>query len=346
MKAEDLLMGLNELEEELILEAKTSSQKRISHRRILAAALAAILSASLIGCAHAVLSEADWFKNYFSARTEQALSPGQAAYIEERTQEIIQSVTVNGYTMTVESAIADKYDAYIKIKFEAPSGVVLDAESYLDEIQTDEKGAPIMPFARADGQDFSYIASLAPIEDGNLTDNVHRMMYHLRLNPDRGFSFDDSAVWTLDFHNMFAYYDDPGKEEQLVTEGHWHFDLVFEHISSSEVQFLTEPLPYTVTIYKNDVPARQDVTITSLQLRTMTGALTFDGLEESYQAAGFAKLTIVMKDGSSTEMVMNSGGNGEIKYSLKAPILLEEVDHILLPNGTQLPMPQDAVPDA
>lgn len=340
MKAEDLLIGLNELEDELVLDARDSSHGRSSHRRIFAAILAAAIAVSLIGCAYAVLSEADWFKDFFSTRAEQELSPGQEAYIEERTQEFIQSVTVNGYTMTVESAIADKYDAYIKIKFEAPSGVVLDAESYLDEIRVDEKGAPITPFARADGSDFSYSGSLAPIEDGNLTDNVYRMMYHLHLNPDWDFSFNDGSVWTLDFHNMFAYYDDPDKEEQLVAEGHWHFDLVFEHISNSEVQFLAEPLPYTVTIYEDAEPTYQDVTITSVKLRTMTGELTFGDLEESYRAAGFAMLTIVMKDGSSVEMGMHSGGSYEIKYSLKAPIILEEVDYILLPDGTKLPMPR------
>lgn len=337
MKPEELLIAFTDLEDDIVLDAREPLSKGRGRRLSLLPA-AAMVAMMLIGCAYAVFSEADWFKNFFEEKTEQALSEEQAAYVDEHTQQIAQSVTVDGYTITVESAIADKYDAYIKLTFRAPEGVVLDAESYLDAIPLDENGAPILPFARADGKTISYHGTLSPIEDGNLTDNVHGILYNLHLNPDYGFSFDDGSVWTLDFHDMTAYYDDG--RETVVAKGLWHFDIVFERISTHEIEFLTERQPYTVTIYENGDPTCQDVTITSVKLRTMTGELTFEGLQDAFRAAGFAALPVVMKDGSSVEMCMNSAGNGQLKYSLSAPILLEEVDHILLPDGTKLMMPQ------
>lgn len=46
-----------------------------------------------------------------------------------------------------------------------------------------------------------------------------------------------------------------------------------------------------------------------------------------------------MKDGSQMLMRESGGWPDNITFTFAAPIALEEVSHILLPNGTKIPMP-------
>lgn len=341
MKSEDLLMGLNELDDALVWDAHEPAPVFLSRRRIFTVLLAALIAISLIGCAYAVLSEADWFKVFFTEQSGQALSGGQSAYIEERTQEIAQSVTVNGYTLTVESAIADQYTAYIKLRLQAPPGVILDAESYLAGYRKLENGQLEKTFFREDGKDIAYGASMRPLDDGNPTDGSFSILYEVNLFSHTETTFDEEGIWKLHFWNMDACYD--SGEFITIMEGAIDFDIVFSKISDEEAVLISEPVPYSFKTYRNNDAALNndpDYTegfITSVILRSMSAQILLEGID---LPVGFNIIPIVMKDGTTVEMKSHSFGTGQFTYMLDASILLDEVDYLLLEDGTKLPMPQ------
>lgn len=93
-------------------------RKAVHWKPLLIAVLIAVLL--LAGCGYVVLSETQWLQDFFSRQKGQPLSQGQSAYIEQNTQVIGQSVTVSGYTVTLESAIAEERVACIRLRLEGP----------------------------------------------------------------------------------------------------------------------------------------------------------------------------------------------------------------------------------
>ena len=124
MTGKDLFIALGNISQKYYDEAENdtiaSSQGHKSLRRplLIAAVIAALLL--LVGCGYVVLSGTEWFQSYFAQQKGQPLSQGQTDYIAQNTKELGQSVTVNGYTVTLESAIADPRTAYIKLRLEGP----------------------------------------------------------------------------------------------------------------------------------------------------------------------------------------------------------------------------------
>lgn len=338
----DLLMGLNELEDELVLDAQEPTPASLSRKRVWAILLAAAFALCLIGCTYAVLSEADWFKDFFSDKIDQDLSEGQEAYIEERTQEIAQSVTIDGYTLTIESAIADQYNAYIKLRIQAPPGVILDAESYLPGYRRLENGELEKTLYREDGKEVAYVGSMGPLDDGDPKDDSFLILYRINLANHTEATFYDEGTWKLHLWNMDACYD--SGEFITIMEGAMDFDIVFSKIGDEEVVLVSDPIPYSFKTYRdndaylNNDPDYTEGFLTSVILRSMSAEISIEGIDIP---AGFITIPIVMKDGSRVEMHSHSFGTGVFSYSLDAPIVLADVDHILLEDGTKLYPPQE-----
>lgn len=340
MKAEDLLNAINDIEDDILLDTANTTPAT-GRRRLVVALVAAVLALTLLGCAY-VLSGADWFKAYFEERTKQPLSEGQADYIDQRTEDIAQSVTIDGYTLTVESAIADQYTAYIKLKLQAPPGEILDAESYLAGIPDRENLEKEKGLTRADGKNAAYGSSMGPLDDGNPKDGSFSILHTFNLFDNTEVTFDEEGVWKLHYRNFDACYD--SGETKTVMEGSIDFDIVFTKISDAEVAVIADPIPYSFKTYRDHdayLESQPDYTegfITSLTLRTMSATMTVEGGNE---AVGFLDIPIVMKDGSQVKMQARSFGTGTYSYVLQAPIVMEEVDHILLEDGTKLYLPEE-----
>ena len=343
MKSEDLLKALNDLDDDIVLDAKKETPKRkFNSRRFLAVLTAAVIASTMILTAVAAITEAGWFRNFFSIQSEQSLSEGQADYIGQRTEDIAQSVTIDGYTLTVESAIADQYTAYIKLKLQAPPGEILDAESYLAGIPDQENLETEKSLTRADGRNIAYGASMRPLDDGDPKDGSFSILEVFTLFSNTETTFDEEGVWKLHYRNFDACYD--SGEIKTVMEGSIDFDIEFTKISNAEVAVITEPVPYSFKTYRDHdayLAGDPDYTegfITSLTLRTMSATMTVEGGNE---AVGFLEIPIVMKDGSQVKMQARSFGTGTYIYSFQAPIVMDEADHILLEDGTKLYLPEN-----
>ncbi len=328
MKEIKLLLALNDLEEELLLDALSETVKPVRKFRPGILLVAALLTALLGITAGAVLTEAGWFQQFFEQESHQELTQNQIAVVQASTTEFGQSITRDGYTFTLESLIADQRNCYIKLKITGPEGVAMNNEmGYGDKTPRGPEDL-YDSFVPISGKKFSGVGSWQNLPDEDPNDNQVSILVRYALNSYAGYDFETEKQWRLLIRDFSAW----GEEEDVVlAKGDIWFDITFDEVNPAQLTFIYEPIPYTFTPMGEE--ASVEGTITSCTLRPMSGTLTISGCSE---ARGFNLLPVVMKDGTQVEMRSQIWGNGSYSYTLKAPVDLEEVDHILLNDGTKL----------
>lgn len=335
MTGKDLFIALGSISPKYYDEAENdtiaSSQGHKSLRRplLIAAVIAALLL--LVGCGYVVLSETQWLQSFFSHQKGQPLSQGQSAYIEENTQVIGQSVTVNGYSVTVESAIAEERVACIRLRLEG-SGI------------TDIYSGSFRPRPLADGRGYESLffekghtaAEESPYGLGRWIFSPDRNGISILIQLDQSAdpnapSFEAGVPYVL--HLTDLYVNGFGQSERILTEGVWDFEIVFDHLSTDSAELINSP----ITVTHENISLR----VTSLSLRTMGIDVRFDPGAYDYLGRNcFEDSWVVLKDGtrvSAYPQFYNPSGSAGL--SLDCPIDLAEVDYVELRDGTQLPMP-------
>ena len=335
MTGKDLFIALGSISPKYYDEAENdtiaSSQGHKSLRRplLIAAVIAALLL--LVGCGYVVLSETQWLQSFFSHQKGQPLSQGQSAYIEENTQVIGQSVTVNGYSVTVESAIAEERVACIRLRLEG-SGI------------TDIYSGSFRPRPLADGSGYESLffekghtsAEESPYGLGRWIFSPDRNGISILIQLDQSAdpnapSFEAGVPYVL--HLTDLYVNGFGQSERILTEGVWDFEIVFDQLSTDSAELINSP----ITVTHENISLR----VTSLSLRTMGIDVRFDPGAHDYLGRNcFEDSWVVLKDGtrvSAYPQFYNPSGSAGL--SLDCPIDLAEVDYVELRDGTQLPMP-------
>ena len=264
MTGRDLLLGLTEVEPEFLAEAENgaSPHQRIFHRPVLVAALIALVLV-LVGCTYAVLSETEWFEKFFANWQNQELSESQNAFVEEHIKVIGQSVTKDGYTLTVESAIADSYNAYIKLRLTSENGAKLDAESYLPEYRFREDRTWEQHFYALDNPQWRYITGMGPSEE-DATVIMLRVNQNERQNAK---PLEEGVTYRIHMTRLVGYYSDGS--EVVLTEEDFDFDIFFDTLYNETLEMLSEP----ITASFSDI----QVNVTSLRQHRTMGAAGFGG---------------------------------------------------------------------
>lgn len=344
MNGKDIIWSLKNVSDSLVEEAEygefpiradnTANKKRthrLFSRPFLVAAIITLML-FLMGCTYIVLSEADWFKSFFCDRMGQNLSENQAIFIDNNIQKLGQSVTVDGYTMTVESAIADSRNAYIKLILQSPPGTVLDADIYWFEPRKETDGEGYEEtFTKLDGPGEGYGAGTwQGIDDGNPNDNSFTIMYALSqtINAELP-SFEEGVTYRLHITDLEGYYEDDNRSVLLTENGVWDFDIVFDSINDDSVELITAPI---ATKYNEFA-----VEVTSFELQTMSAHATYTGRNDEKGIMCFIDSAVVLKDGTRVEFRPNTfGPSGEASFILTCPIVLDEVDYVELRDGTKI----------
>lgn len=137
---------------------------------------------------------------------------------------------------------------------------------------------------------------------------------------------------------------------EILSEGVWDFTINFaEH--SEGVELISEPVFTKADVYRQNEEdmfdvrhTYEDVKVTSFVLNPLSAVITY----ESDGDARFSdwqenRIYAVMKDGARVELkeglsdpLLNGGYN---TLDAESPIIVEEVDHILMADGTKIPMP-------
>lgn len=136
------------------------------------------------------------------------------------------------------------------------------------------------------------------------------------------------------------------KKETLV-EGTWEFTVNFAAVDEG-IELLSEPVTVHADIWRNFGDSiedyayfREDITVTSVILRPLTVTISYEDCNGGPTFSRYDTVSyVVMKDGSKIALNdYGSSGVGGKMLEAESPIILEEVDHILLADGTKLMAP-------
>jgi hypothetical protein len=135
------------------------------------------------------------------------------------------------------------------------------------------------------------------------------------------------------------------KSEELV-DGEWIFDVTFTDTRVETLQLIDQPITVDAwvhhkidngTMFYDTTHDIEQIRITSFVLSPMGATVTYEQAEDVIgvflEWDGNQGIFVVMKDGS--EIQLNSDGTG-YSWSSKVPIVLNDVDHVRLADGTKI----------
>jgi len=226
----------------------------------------------------------------------------------------------NGYTVSLKSAQTDGCVLWLVLSVSGPEGTDLSQASYgglslaiLDTKITGHGGSGWM-------------------DDGDGLANTRDILLQWRFSTG-----DDTPPATKDTV-LNVYFEDicwngwnDGEQETLLCEGVWNFDVTFENSDFREIELLSQPVTAKACIgWKADgSDAFEELEVTSLKLRSLSIDLTCEKVGADFFCFTGASSYAVMKDGSRIPFYSSE---------FPTPIDLDQVDHILLADGTKLPV--------
>lgn len=353
MTKHDLLDVIGQAQDQYILSAirtrkqaasvpaKTRPTRGFLRKVLIAAAILSLLI--LTACAAKYVGQL--FATYFQQEHSAQLSDGQIDYIENNAQPSVAQPIVteadNGYSVTVSSALTDGKIAYITIDIRAPEGVNLEGGDirFLENpllFPEPAEGLVLAP----DGSSPDAMCDYATVDDGDGLANTASLMFKVipSVESEDVMPFDGSIHWTMHAEGFEKAVFDAEKmdfEYTPLAEGVWEFDLTFQSIDTRKMEFVTEPIPVmTSNLLRNEYIHENQMTSFTLSGLSYEMKLTQSEIDGEIQDVGDA--AIVMKDGSQYTLLRLSAHPG----SMAAPIVLDEVDYILLSNGVKLQAPQ------
>ena len=329
MTGKELLIELGNIDEAFYHEAERRG--RVWRKPLLIAAVVAVLLL-LAGCGYAVLSGTAWFQAYFAREQKQPLGQGQMDLIANSTKEMGDSVTVGGYTLTLESAIAEPKTAYIKLRItgEKPfsgKSVSLQPRKVPGEDRLKRAFFP----KGASPTDASPFGTSTWVFDDPVGKEVSVLIrMNQRTSPD-AVSFEAGVPYILHLTDL-TQWDDGG--ETILAQGPWDFEILFDHLNDGQLELISQP----VTVSANGV----SLTLDSFKLGTMGAEVTFQPVDPSDMRtmAVLALSQVVLQDGFTVDLRPTSfdpGGHGSL--GLVSPIDLKDVSYVELRDGTQLLVP-------
>lgn len=332
------------------------TRKNNSKHRSVGGTVSKLLAAASVISLLAVTATAaaqNWFVPYFAKESNSGLSQEQVEFIQENEQHIDQSQTQNGWTMELRSAISDGTKGYIMLGVTAPADVDLEAEildrqgycgprnDYLpkspDAVLTCSAGL----VGNIGGDNWQ--------EDGDGLKNT--LTYVIPVTPDPMFSTEDPFGKDVTWHIHFVDIVQGFPEQETLAEGTWDFDFTFE-IDKTEIELLREPIKTQAFVNPGDGTETQaEVTVKSFVLRPFGATVSYgddsDDVDYTRTNVNFTDSMsertpwfVVMKDGSKMELLYDNTNPVEryVFMETQLPIVLKNVDYILLSDGTKLPM--------
>lgn len=195
MKSERLFEAIGEIRSDLIEDAeKNTGHKKRNPKRIFL--IAAALTALLIGTASAEIQ---------SGLVSNLLAPlygmAQTKIVDDIGIPIDASTTVNGYTLTADAVIGDRYNIAIVYTLQREDGAILPANIHFED----------------DGNSFMWASGGGSLYDEMSEDGTKKYIVQT-WNSELPFLFRHNVE--SNFYNLVVGTDDPEKKE-LVAEGTW-----------------------------------------------------------------------------------------------------------------------------
>jgi len=372
MKEMDILEMIGEARSDFVLDAKRAQEGEINMRKnvlrkswVVAAVI--VLAAALMGCAVAYAYTQGWFASLYSAQNEEPLSDGQIIYLNEKEQALNQIQTRNGWTVELRSAITDGTKGLVILGVTAPEGTDL-APVYSEDgtliSRLDMVGQWEKPVVYPDGFEEDVITWFF-MDDGDGKSNTENFVVEVQPKPGKGTRnpFDPNAEWKVmltdvvrittdvdllneisDELGQYCYEGDVNTTEVLL-DASWEFSFSFRPETAEEASkdLLTAPVTTKGQVYKRYgdgdgeyAYVLEDITVTSVKLNALSATITYEftGLYPAFEWDG-NHVFAVMKDGTEIMLEDNwSRWDGYNVLKARSPIIVDEVDHLRLADGT------------
>ena len=201
-----------------------SRKRRAPARVLIAAAVAAAISVSALA-ANYVLGAGALLRDYFAAEGE-TLTPGQVEIMDQIGKTFEGGVTSNGATITPVAALADEHVYYLRLRIEAPQGVVLpdldgDVDGYYQLSGMGEGENITLVPEEGVYESFGWNFSSDWLPDSDPTDNVKEAV--LRYTEMGDEKFNDGVSKILTIHGLWIQSPDKGYTE--IFRGEFTFDI-------------------------------------------------------------------------------------------------------------------------
>lgn len=355
MTPEKLLTALNDIDGAVIREAHAEKAPARKTNRRFGLLIAAIIAVTaLTATAFAAEEITGWFRDYFVRNTENSLTPGQIEYLEKNEQIIEETLEHNGYSLNLKSILSDGNTVYVTIGLTAPEDVTHDELMSLWGSDMDFYDSNYNP---------CFTWGMQFYDDMDGLDNTGDLVFE--FNPA---DWNSGTTWTLRIDSLGKMVWNKEYEQELLNtkyagqenimftdeeaalihqqvtlaEGPWEFTIDLSQAERQTLELITEPVTAQSCYgFKPDgTNVYEEVEITSFILSPLSATIQGD----SDAALDFTSdwnhhVYVIMKDGSQIELLGNWGTIGEQHLTAESPIVLDEVDYVLLADGTRLMAP-------
>lgn len=365
MNGRDLLIGLGNIPAKYYDEAENDSisapSAHKSFRKIFL--VAAVIALTSLLAMSAAAYAFGWLTDFFSTQSNSPLSSEQIKYIEDNEKSLGKAQTHDGWTIQLKSAMNDGRTAYIILGVTAPKKIDLESSGMVNYYLGGEfadligNNRDIAIYSESSGWELDH--------DGL----PNTLDYTIRFEPEEDKNapapFGDDVEWNIQIENIIcqrentAYYKEllRGKykdqadfmlteeeinklyQQETIAKGVWDFRFTFDKTSTG-AELVSSPVTVKAYATRNSESSYQEITITSFTLNSFSAQIdhTADALVNFTNPAE-EKVVAMMRDGSEIKFHHFSSSRTTTTLNSYVPIVLSEVDHIRMPDGTILPMP-------
>lgn len=369
MKPEKILYAMNDIDSEFLNEAREKAPPRRHSRKFVALLAAVIAVTAMTVTAFASEDLQSWFEKYFSQKVafyqaEQEsvsaeLSQKQIDYIHKNEQIIAETQEANGWTVELKSAIGSGQVSYIILSVTAPDNIALtdwESLSGFDLSNSAGIGFAWSAIMTEDSDGLNNTCDVlivaepdAPIEVGHwiirissLVGEIYDEEYERELLRTKYAGKTDITSYTYEEWTKIL-------QTSLLTEGSWDFTVEIPDSGLDQIELVAEPIESRVLVERFRLPGNLynslPITVTSFLLRPLDASLSYELSRQDSKIEWPVTFmgnhaTVVMKDGTKIALHGSPAScTGKLKLLSASPIVLSEVDHVLLSDGTKLTVP-------
>ena len=324
------------------LRETAPARRRGRKLRRAAVLLAAVLFLLALSAVAVAAFRGDWFSAFFFGPGKAEPSPAQSRFLEESSVGVGESVTAEGYTVTVETALYDAQELYLVLRVEGPAGVRLDfpvGEGSL--FFKDMHGESTGTYERT-GRLTCSTKSLRRLEDGDGRENTATLLllWQRSFSADSNHVFTDGELWSFRFAGLSTRTGPCFEVVTPLCEAEWRFTFPLTE-QSEERELLSAPVICTVPSGGEGKPKEPaEVELTSFIVRPFGAVCEYRYLPGNRPpSVDIPEATLVMKDGSTVALEPHFGGGaigapgGTMAYLCPTPVLPDEIAYLLLPEG-------------
>ena len=274
-----------------------------------------------------------------------SIQPKVATQEDVNNQPVVPNAsTQNGYTVELKSVETDGWIAYITMSITAPEGTII-SHNPLEGFE--DANYNIGPTNRqflfpAEGNSTGGSETWGSQEDNDGLDNTQDIVLKATRDMEDGSApFGLGKVWTIRFEDLQASYRDREKNDtitQILVEGEWEFEITFDEEDGDyrEVELLQQPTVIDVVgLREPESPIWDGVNVTSFILRKFSATITFDAYYADFSEKDGQRMYVYMNDGSRILLYSHYGD-----CTPERTIDLDQVDYVLMVDGTKLMMPE------